>query len=256
MKPKIEYRVVAAQQLEDGPGFDGYAATWMTVDTYGTAWKRGAFKKSIEERGSKIPVLWSHMPDKPIGRLTALEEDSKGLRFTASIVEATQAGAETMALLRADVPLGMSFGFRTIKQRLPKENEWERLTYADDTDWFQSDEGRGHVRIMEETALWEVSPVTFPANTMTLFTDVRAAVEADTLATITEAIKTGTLDERSAVLIDELVAAWGERAGPDEETIPPTPDRARREKDIAISLAQIHAQWGHLLGEKTNVYAG
>ncbi len=246
MKPPIEYRVVAADATETG--FSGYASTFWSVDTYGTAVKPGAFKKSIEERGGRVPVLWGHDPQKPIGRLTALSEDRKGLKFDASIVEATQAGAETMALLRADVPLGMSFGFRTIKQRAPKETEWDRLDYAEDTDWYQSDEGRSHVRILEEMALWEVSPVTFPANSNASFTDVRHAVEADTLATITEAIRAGTLDERSIVLIDDLVAAWGDRAEPEAETLSLTPDKARRDRDVAIALLDLHRQYGNLCG--------
>jgi HK97 family phage prohead protease len=245
-KPKIEYRVVEA--INSDAGFDGYAATWMTVDTYGTAWKRGAFSKSIERNGSKIPVLWSHMPEKPIGRLTALEEDSKGLRFTAAIVEDTQAGAETMALLRNDVPLGMSFGFRTIQERIPKESEWARLQYADDTDFYQTDEGKSYVRIKTETALWEVSPVTFPANDQTSFTDVRAAVEADTLSTILEEIRAGTLNERHTALIDELVAAWGARAEPPDNDQALPPDKARRDTEIAISLLDLQSQYGNLLG--------
>ncbi len=245
-RPKIEYRVVAADATESG--FAGYASTFWTVDTYGTAVKPGAFRKSIEERGGRVPVLWGHDPQKPIGRLTALSEDRKGLKFDAAIVEATQAGAETMALLRAGVPLGMSFGFRTIKQRAPKETEWDRLEYAEDTDWFQSDDGRASVRILEEMALWEVSPVTFAANSDTSFTDVRQAVEADTLTTITEAIRAGTLDERSTALIDDLVAAWGERAEPEAEELSLTPDRARRDRDVAIAIAQITGQYGHLLG--------
>lgn len=245
-KPKLEYRVVEAVASEDGPGFDGYAATWWTVDTYGTAWKPGAFKKSISERGSRIPVLWSHNPELPIGRLSDITEDRKGLRFSASIVEETRAGAETMALLRADVPLGMSFGFRTIKERAPKESEWERLEYGEDTDYFQTDEGKSWVRIKEETALWEVSPVTFPANSQTSFTDVRQAVEADTLATITEEIRAGTLDERSIALIEDLIAAWGERAEPEAEPPSLTPDKARRDREIAIALVQ--AQYQPLTG--------
>jgi HK97 family phage prohead protease len=243
----LEYRVVDATAASDGPGFDGYAATWWAIDTYGTAWKPGAFKKSIAERGARIPVLAHHDPNQPIGRLTSVEEDRKGLKFSASIVEGVRAGDEIMALLRADVPLGMSFGFRTIKERPPTEKEWERLTFANDTDQYQTDEGRAYVRIKEETALWEVSPVTFPANDMTSFTDVRAAVEADHITTLIQEIRAGTVTERTTGLIEDLIAAWNERAEP--EATPLTPDRARRDRDIAIAVAQIQGQYGYLLGE-------
>jgi HK97 family phage prohead protease len=245
----LEYRVVDATAASDGPGFGGYAATWWTVDTYGTAWKPGAFKKSIAERGARIPVLAHHDPNQPIGRLTSVEEDRKGLKFSASIVEETRSGADIMALLRADVPLGMSFGFRTIKERPPTEKEWEKLTYATDTDQYQTDEGKSWVRVKEETALWEVSPVTFPANDMTSFTDVRAAVEADHITTLIQEIRAGTVTERATALIEDLIAAWNERAEPVASEQPLTPDRARRDRDIAIAVAQIQGQYGYLLGE-------
>ena len=89
--------------------------------------------------------------------------------------------------------------------------------------------------------------MTFPANDLTSFTDVRAAVEADHLATLIQEIRTGTVNERTAGLIDELIAAWGERAEPDAEEQPLTPDRARRDRDIAIAVTQ--AQYGYLLGD-------
>lgn len=249
MTKHLEYRVVDAQAASDGPGFDGYAATWWTVDTYGTAWRPGAFKKSIAERGSRIPVLAHHDPQQPIGRLTSVEEDRHGLKFSATIVEETRSGADIMALLRADVPLGMSFGFRTIKERPPKDTEWDKLTFAADTDQYQTDEGRGWVRIKEETALWEVSPVTFPANDLTSFTDVRAAVEADTLTTLLAEIRAGTVTDRTRDLLEEIVAAWGERAAPVADEQPRTPDKARRDRDIAIAVARITGQYGYLLGD-------
>jgi hypothetical protein len=59
----------------------------------------GAFATTLKDRDHKIPLLWQHDPQKPIGRNTGLREDSTGLRFDAQVVTETAAGAEAMALL-------------------------------------------------------------------------------------------------------------------------------------------------------------
>ena len=52
---------------------------------------KGCFSKSIQERGiessanDKIIFLWMHKMDEPIGKITKLVEDDKGLYFEAEI---------------------------------------------------------------------------------------------------------------------------------------------------------------------------
>ena len=223
-KPMETRDMTEIRELETAAGFDGHASTWWTVDTYGTAWKPGAFQKSIDQRGTRVPVLWSHDPTKPIGRLSQLREDSHGLRFTANIVEKTQAGAEIMALLREDVPLGMSFGFKTLQERAPKESEWARLKYADDTDYFQSDEGKHRIRIKTETALWEVSATTFPANTAAAITAVRTGMNVLTLQSMIDAVRSGNADPQLMEQIAELAKIWKQRR--------------QRDRNIEVALAE------------------
>ena len=245
-KPTIEYRTVDVRATDDGDGFDGHASTWWVVDSYGTAMKPGAFRKTLKERGDRIPLLWQHWPDVPIGRPTELKEDKTGLSFRASVTTDTRAGAEAMALLRDDVPLGMSFGFQTIKSRPIEDGDADKLDFSQADAFYTSKEGREYVRIIEEVKLWEISLVTFPANEASLISAVRNDLEADTLSSLLDAIKTGRLDESRTALLAQIVAAWQERAEPVAEVIPDplplTPDKARRDRDIAIVMATVKAR--------------
>jgi HK97 family phage prohead protease len=159
----LEYRTVVLSDGSNGPGLSGYAATFWEVDSYGTALVPGAFSTTLKDRGHKIPLLWQHDPQKAIGRNTGLREDATGLRFDAQVVTETAAGAEAMALLRAGVPLGMSFGFETVRKRDydPKVDE-DQLTFTYTPETYRKNPE--WVTVIEEVRLWESSIVTFAAN--------------------------------------------------------------------------------------------
>lgn len=243
-KTNLLYRTAQVRATDDGSGFDGHASTWWVVDSYGTAMKPGAFKKTLKERGSRVPLLWQHWPDVPIGKPTTLAEDETGLAFTASVAIESRAGAEAMALLRADVPLGMSFGFQTVKDRPIKDADHEYLDWSQADPFYTSDDGRQYVRIIEEVKLWEISLVTFPANESATISAVRADAEAEVLSSLLDAIKTNRLDETRVALVDQVVAAWQQRAEPEAvitDLLPLTPNKARRDRDIAIVIARAKA---------------
>lgn len=237
-QPDIQYRTVEFRATDDGAGFSGYAAHFGTVDSYGTAMKRGAFRKTLKERGERIPVLYQHNPDWPIGRPTELREDKTGLKFDAEIVDETTHGRDAMALLRRGVPLGMSFGFQTIKSR-PVEDS-DDLDFSQADDFYRSKDGKEYVRVIEEVKLWEISLVTFPANEKAEINDVRAAAEADALTSLIEHIRNGTLSDEHAALVADLVAAFNARQEP--EPGHPTPlaaeDARRRNVEAALALAR------------------
>lgn len=243
-QPNIQYRMADARAEDNGAGMSGYASHFWSVDSYGTALKKGAFRKTIRERGERIPVLWQHNPDTPIGKPTELKEDTTGLRFNASISEGTTHGRDVMALLRDGVPLGMSFGFETIKDRAAEDTDDLDFTHA--PDFFKGKEGRKHVRIIEEVRLWEISAVTFPANTQATINDVRETAEADALISLIEHMRDGSLTDAQFALVADLVTAFNERAEPkpDDQSTPLPDERARRRRidlDIDIALAQYRA---------------
>lgn len=252
-KPEIQFRtmLIRADDAGDGAGFSGYASHFGSVDSYGTAIQKGAFAKTLRERGDKIPVLWQHDPYTPIGRPTELKEDNIGLAFNAAIVEDTTFGKEAMSLLRAGVPLGMSFGFETIKSRPYEEADDTALDWSNAPDFFNSPDGRKWVRVIEEIRLWEISLVTFPANEQATVDDVRA-VHVDLISSLTEDLRAGRVADDDARLapLHTLVAAYQQRSEPKPDPEPegttPLDPQARRRNRLA-EFALMRAQ-GVMLG--------
>ena len=128
--------------------FEGYLTVWGTVDSYNSTFKRGAFKKTIQERSSKIKVLYNH--DELIGRAIELREDDYGLFAKGKLTLDVRLAAETYAFMKDEVLTALSFGFATIKDGMIDG-----------------------VRQITEAKLFEFSPVIFPSNENAVVTDVR-----------------------------------------------------------------------------------
>jgi HK97 family phage prohead protease len=228
-----ELRAVAP--LSDQPGFDGYVTTWWTVDDRGTFFVPGSATKTVKERRDKAPVLWQHDTDEPIGRHAAAKADTTGLRVSAEIIESVRRGEEAMSLLRAGVPLGLSFGFTRVRDRSAEDDDPLDLSVAPD---FVKKLPRSELRGITEWRWWESSVVTFPANERAGPTAVRSA---DALSSLLAAIRDGTLDEERRTLAEQIVAAMtqdaaaGESHGTSEQ-------RARR--DYAREFAYLAIELG------------
>lgn len=233
---ELQYRKVEIRADADTPGLSGYAAHFGSVDSYGTAMKKGAFTKTLQERGSKIPVLWNHWPDNPIGKPTELKEDDTGLYFKATISEGTATGKDIMTLLRDGVPLGMSFGFETIKSR-PLE-EGDQLDWSQASDFYRDPDNREYVRVIEEIRLWEISVVTFPANEMATINDVRQASHVDALTTLLEDLRAEKLskDDSRWPLLHDVAALIGTQPEPSDDTPLPITDARRRNRYAEFML--------------------
>lgn len=203
---KLEWRTFDVRAAADQTdGFDGHASTFWAVDSYKTAMAPGAFKRTIQRKGDRRLVLWNHDPNSVIGKTTVLKEDKVGLNFSASISTGVQRGAESMTLLRDEVPLGMSFGFYTTKDRTAESTD--PLDFSQQPGLKPSD-----VKVITAVDLWEISLVTFPANEAALISAVRSDMELDALTSLLDAIQTGELDEARSVLIAQLHDAWKARA--------------------------------------------
>lgn len=132
----------------------GYGAIFNNVDEYGDRIVPGAFAKSLARSASTgaMPLmLWNHKSDEPIGVWTEMAEDKKGLKVKGQLVMEVPRAAQTYALLKAGAMRGLSIGYRTMADGI-----------------------EGNVRLLKEIDLWEVSPVTFPANTKATITSVKS----------------------------------------------------------------------------------
>lgn len=130
----------------------GYASTFSTKpDAYNSIVLPGAFTNTLAQGLSRIKVLWNHNPDEPIGKLLEAREDSVGLWVRYQLSLGVQKAADIYTLIKDGVIDSMSFGFRIL-----------------------SDDYKDGVWRIKEVELWDVSPVTFPANQEAMITGVRS----------------------------------------------------------------------------------
>lgn len=77
--------------------------------------QRGAFARTIAERGAKVKLLVQHDAQRlPIGRATSLREDTAGL-VAELRVSNTAAGNDALELVRDGILDGLSIGFRAVR---------------------------------------------------------------------------------------------------------------------------------------------
>lgn len=149
-------RIHAELKAVDETGaVEGYGSIFGNRDSYDDIVAPGAFAKSItqsQESGRMPAMLWQHDPSEPIGVWTEMREDARGL-FVKGRLADTQRGREARELIRLGALTGLSIGYVTREYVVDRENETRTLT---------------------DLELWEVSPVTFPANSEARITGAKA----------------------------------------------------------------------------------
>lgn len=152
------------KQIEDGDDqnftFKGYASTFGNKDRGNDIVEAGAFTKTLAEAkrsGRPVPVLWQHQMDSPIGVLTVMKEDQKGL------------------YVEGKLPKSSDFVRGTVKPQLDVGS-----VNAMSIGFLINDFGfEGDVRKIKEVSLLEVSLVTIPMNAMAEITDIKSAAFED-----------------------------------------------------------------------------
>jgi hypothetical protein len=138
---------VKAEGVADDGTFEGYGSVYGVVDSYNEVVAPGAFAESLAELNAKqrrVPVLWQHRSDQPIGVYSEITEDETGLFVRGQLlIDAVGQAAEAHALLKAGAVSGLSIGY------------WVRESSQDEVTG---------VRTLTKLDLVEVSLVTFPAN--------------------------------------------------------------------------------------------
>lgn len=142
MKTK-DFALQVKDLSEDGT-FEGYGSVFGNVDSYGEKVLPGAFVKSLaahKREGTSVLMLWNHDTHQPIGVWEDLAEDAKGLWGKGRLLLEIQRAKEVQTLMRNKAIGGLSIGYREV----------------------DVDDDKG-VRLLKELNLYEISPVTFPAN--------------------------------------------------------------------------------------------
>lgn len=154
----------------DDGAVEGYGSVFGAKDLYDDVVAQGAFAASLaahKAAGTMPAMLWQHDPAEPIGVWTEMAEDAAGLRVKGRLVLESERGRACHALLKAGALNGLSIGF------MAKQWLWDR---------------DAETRTLTEIDLWEVSLVTFPAQSRARVTNVKSADVAG-LSTIRQAEK-------------------------------------------------------------------
>lgn len=151
-----------------------YLSKFDVIDSDFDNIRRGAFKKSIEERGPnstgnrKIAYLWSHNWDTPIGVFKELTEDENGLFAVAKLGNST-AGEDAWLNYVDGIIREHSIGFQYIKDKM-------KFIETDETPI-------GGYWDIAEVKLFEGSAVTFGANEFTNVVAINKSEEKTELIT-------------------------------------------------------------------------
>jgi uncharacterized protein len=149
---------------------EGYGSVFNNVDAYEDIISKGAFLASLKthkDAGTMPAMLWQHEADEPLGVWDEMTEDNNGLKVKGRINLDTVLGKETYSNLKFGAINGLSIGFVSKQWSYDTEKE---------------------IRTLTEIDLWEVSLVTFPANSKARVTTVKSA-DVKGITTIRQAEK-------------------------------------------------------------------
>jgi HK97 family phage prohead protease len=140
---------VKANKEDNAGQFTGRASVYGVVDAYNDVVMPGAFDRTLEELAGNIVVLNQHNPSDPIGK-ASLTDSEMSLNAVGQLVLDLPSAKDAYVRLQNGLIDGISIGYEVTKEQ-----------YV------------GDVRQLQEIKLWEISLVTFPANSFARVTDVK-----------------------------------------------------------------------------------
>lgn len=163
--------------------FTGRASVYGVVDSYNDVVMPGAFVNTLKAAGGQIVVLDQHDPTKPIGK-AQLTDKFDGLWAEGQLEMRLPAAKEMAIRLESGLIDGISIGYEVLDE-----------AYS------------GGVRQLKEIKLWEISLVTFPANSFARVTDVKQSGDGDASdVSVTDVARLGQL-------VRDMCTTFGHKAG-------------------------------------------
>lgn len=188
-----EYLDVNFELESKGVGEDGIFTGYGSIfggepDSYGDIVERGAFLKSLSRGGRNgfgVAMLYQHDSRQVPGVWLEMEENQKGLKVKGQLALNATLGKDVYALLKMPKPAikGLSIGYEAKVFERDKDSE---------------------TRILKEIELWEISLVTFPANTRAQITGIKNFEQAKTPRELEAALRDAGLSRKEAVYITSL----------------------------------------------------
>jgi HK97 family phage prohead protease len=193
----FELKMLGADGPDAPASFGGHGARFHNIDSAGDIIAPGAFADDLEEflREGHVGGL-NHNWDDPIARPVVAYEDEKGLYVESGPIVDTAHGTDVAKLLRKGIITKLSIGFRVVREQrvasmaalrdywkshqyTPTEEDVDRATHAIEVGHKEFG-GDGDlrtvkgVRMLRRIKLYEVSPVTVPANMLAGITGVKS----------------------------------------------------------------------------------
>ena len=160
----------------------GYGSYFGNKDSDNDVITKGAYKKTIAENGDRVKYLYQHDMNQPIGKMTELYEDDKGLVFVAEIAK-TQLGNDVVELMKSGVITENSVGIMPIQKN-----------------------NKGDYREITEVKLYEISAVTLAANDQAKILDVKGNVDVEKLSkrydNLSKLIRKGNISDEMGFAIE------------------------------------------------------
>lgn len=155
----LEFKSVKFEikELSESGSFTGVASVYGNKDLGNDVMEKGAFTKTIAERGGKVRLMDSHKTR--IG-IAEVKDTSYGLETKGLINLEKQSGQDVYSDLKFyqqhGLPMGLSIGYQTVKADSPSATS----------------DGARHLK---EVCLWEVTVTEFPMNTEAQVTAVKSS---------------------------------------------------------------------------------
>lgn len=191
---KISFEVKSPEV--SGRTISGYLAVFNVIDSDGDIIIKGAFAKSLADRGpestggNKIAFLWQHDMREPLGKMVKLVEEDFGLYFECVLDDIEQAD-RCLKQLESGTLNNFSIGFQYI---------WDRLEWDEAQQAF----------ICKELALYEGSVVTLAANDMTYYAGLKAEQVVDEIANVKDDIEAvlATINSRKSLELRQYMSRY------------------------------------------------
>jgi HK97 family phage prohead protease len=199
----------------------GYFAMFGNKDLDGDIIERGAFSKTVQERGPKgkqlIKYLLDHDKSKVVAKITDLYEDEKGLRYEAKI-GSHNAGQDFQKMIESELINQHSFGFS-----IPKDKQY-------------FDQSR-KANIIKEVLMYEGSAIQFlGANPETNMIDLKSDKDAmEYLEKLEKFIRTSDATDETLQLIEEKLKSLSSLLKPEVSTL----EKQKADEDKIKSLIDL-----------------
>ena len=194
----------------------GYGSYFGNKDSDNDVIMKGAYKKTIAENGDRVKYLYQHDMNQPIGKMTELYEDEKGLVFVAEIAK-TQLGKDVIELMKSGVITENSVGIMPIQKQ--NKDDYREIT---------------------EVKLYEISAVTLAANDQAKILDVKGNIDVEKLSkrydNLSKLIRKGDISDEMGFAIEgeilKLKSLFVEFTKPIDEITSPNVEAKKDDFDV------------------------